>query len=210
MVTKARPRAAVRNADAMRERILRALERIILRDGLSRVGVNALAREAGCDKVLLYRYFGDLDGLYEAYAEQSEFWWTVSELTEGIDPRRTPIAVAMSRLLRRHAEAIRGRAVTLAVLAAELEVRSHLVIALEKVRERRSLELNAWIETHYRLPRGRDVAAIAMLLAVALNYLAVRARRVRVMGGVGIKNDEDWRRILAAADSLIEAVLEQR
>ena len=113
----------------------------------------------------------------------------------------------MKTILRRHADALRGRPVTLAVLAAELADRSPLVVALEVVRERRSLELSAWIDEHYKLPSYQDVEAIGMLLGVAINYLAVRARTIRVMSGVGIATDSDWERIFAAIDSLIEGVM---
>jgi AcrR family transcriptional regulator len=191
----------------MRARILEAVGRMIVRDGLAAIGVNGLAREAGCDKVLIYRYFGDLEGVYSAYAAKSDFWWDVDELTRGIDPSRTPAAEAMTTILRRHAQALRARPVTLAVLAAELVDRTRLVVALEAVRERRALELSAWIGQHYRLPPSADFEAVGMLLGVAINYLAVRARTIRVMGGVKIKTDGDWERIFAAIDSLIDGVL---
>ena len=49
-----------------------------------------------------------------------------------------------------------------------------------------------------------------MLLGVAINYLAVRARKIRVMSGVKIKTDRDWERIFAAMDSLIDRRLAGR
>ncbi|MGD0640234.1 MAG: TetR/AcrR family transcriptional regulator [Roseiarcus sp.] len=193
----------------MRARILAAVGRMIVRDGLAAIGVNALAREAGCDKVLIYRYFHDLEGVYAAYAAQSDFWWNVHDLTHDIDPSRAPAAEAMKTILRRHAEALRARPVTLAVLAAELTQRTRLVVALEAVRERRTLELSAWIGQHYWLPASVDLEAVAMLLGVAINYLAVRARSLRVMGGVEIGTDGDWERIFAALDTLIDGILGQ-
>jgi AcrR family transcriptional regulator len=209
MVTSAPRPAATRDADAMRERILAAIDRIILRDGLSGVGVNALAREAGCDKVLIYRYFGDLDGVHAAYAARSDFWWTIGDLTEGIDPARVPLADALKLILRRHAWAIRARPLTLAVMAAEPLERTALVIALEAVRERRSLDLSRWIVDRYGRPEGVDLEAIGMILGVAVNYLAVRARTIRVMSGVQVQTDEDWERIYAALDAVIDGVLRQ-
>ena len=62
MVTATRNPVSGRDSQAMRRRILDAIGAIAARDGLAAVGVNALAREAGCDKVLIYRYFGDLEG----------------------------------------------------------------------------------------------------------------------------------------------------
>ena len=191
----------------MRERILASVGTMIIRDGLAAVGVNALAREAGCDTVLIYRYFGDMDGVYAAFAAKSDFWWRVADLTRGIDPSRVPLAQAIKMLFRRHAAALRTRPVTLAVLAAELTNRTPLVVALETVRERRSLELSAWISEHYRSPPSVDIAAISMLIGVALNYLAVRARTIRVMSGVNIATDDDWERLFAAIDAVINALL---
>ncbi len=207
MVTSLAKRASARDSDAMRARILAAVGTMIVRDGLSAIGVNALAREAGCDKVLIYRYFGDLEGVWAAYAAQSDFWWSVEELTRGIDPSRLTLPEAMKTILRRHAEGLRARPVTLAVLAAELTNRTRLVVALEAVRERRALELSKWIAERYPPPPAADLEAGGRLIGVAINYLAVRARAIRVMGGVKIRSEADWERILAAVDALIDGVL---
>src|SRR5215469_18094343 len=104
-MVKRKPIASRRDPEETKQRILDALARIILRDGLSAVGINALAREAGCDKVLIYRYFSDLDGVYAAFASSREFWWTVDDLTRDIDPSRTSGPDAMKLFLRRHTEA---------------------------------------------------------------------------------------------------------
>jgi AcrR family transcriptional regulator len=204
MVTKALTPS--RDSDAMRERILDAIGRMIVRDGLASVGINALAREAGCDKVLIYRYFDDLEGAYRAFADRSDFWWTLEDLTDGIDPAKHSATDAIKLLLRRSADAIRARPMTLAVLAAEPVERTPLVVALESVRERRALELGRWMGERFTLPRRVDVAAVTLLLGVALNYLAVRARKIRVMSGVAIKTDKDWERLFAAVDTIVDGV----
>jgi AcrR family transcriptional regulator len=206
MVTLMR-RTDRRDSKAMRARILDAVGVIVLRDGLAGMGINALAREAGCDKVLIYRYFGDLEGVYEAFAAQSDFWWTVETLTAGIEPSQMKLGAAFKLILRRHAEAIRTRPVTLAVLAAETVERTPLVVALETVRERRSLALARWMEQRFTFPADLDAVAISMVLGTAMNYLAVRARNIRVMAGVPIRSHNDWQRIFAAIGTLIDGVL---
>lgn len=201
-----KPIAARRDPEETRARILDALTRIILRDGLSAVGINALAREAKCDKVLIYRYFGDLDGVYAAFASSREFGWTVDELVHGIDPASTSGTDAMKLLLRRHVQAIRARPVTLAVLAEEAANRTPLVIALETVREERALALGEWLEKHLTFPGDVDFPAFSLILSTAATYLAVRARKIRFMSGVPIRTDEDWERLFAAFDALIDAL----
>jgi len=104
--------------------------------------------------------------------------------------------------------AIRSRPVTLAILAAETVERTPLVVALETVRERRGLELATWLQTHLKMPKHLDFWTISMLLASGMTYLAIRARKIRVMGGIQIKTDKDWERIFAAADQVIEIMFQ--
>lgn len=207
MVTKiaANPKPRPRDRAKTEKAILDAVSRLILRDGLSGVGINALAREAGVDKVLIYRYFGDLDGLYRAYAEHGDFWWSVEEMlaaTEGA----TDAADALKRGLRHHAAAMRMRPVTLAVIAAEPANRTALVVALEEVREKRSIELMRMEAKRNGGWGDVDIAAVTALLAAAIDYLAARALKIRVYGGVEIKTDKNWERVLAAVDAMIDGL----
>jgi AcrR family transcriptional regulator len=52
-----------------REQLLDAADRVICRSG-SAVSMDEIAAEAGITKPILYRHFGDKDGLYEALAER--------------------------------------------------------------------------------------------------------------------------------------------
>ena len=45
-----------------------------------------------------------------------------------------------------------------------------------------------------------------MLIGVAINYLAVRARTLDVMSGVRIASDADWQRVFAAIDAIVDAL----
>ncbi|RBP17236.1 TetR family transcriptional regulator [Roseiarcus fermentans] len=207
MVTKVAGTIGARNPAVVRARVLAALGAIIERDGLARLGVNALAREAGCDKVLIYRYFGDLDGVCREFAQSRDFWWTLDDLVQGLDPAGLSRTRALQVLMRRHAAAIRSRPTTLAILAHELTERSTLAIALEEVRETRTLELFAWIGERFDLPAAVDLPAVSLLLGSAVNYLAARGRDVSVMGGVALRSDADWERILSAIDALIAGVV---
>ena len=45
-----------------------AVGKIIREEGFKGLGINRIAKEAGCDKVLIYRYFGSMDGLIEGFS----------------------------------------------------------------------------------------------------------------------------------------------
>jgi AcrR family transcriptional regulator len=206
MVHALRPIASRRNAEETKARILDALGRIIVRDGLGAVGINSLAREAGADKTLIYRYFDGLDGVYRAFAERGEIWHSTAEILGGIDPEHTSLRDAVKLCLRRHAEAIRARPLTLAVLAGELIERTALVEALEAVRDRRGEEIQTWLAEHYALPNDVDVMALSALFTAAINYMALRARRAPVRAGIPISTDEDWERLFASIDRLVDGI----
>ncbi|MEC4017600.1 TetR family transcriptional regulator [Streptomyces sp. H27-D2] len=54
-------------AQRRRKELLEAADRVVLRDGPG-ASMNAIAAEAGITKPILYRHFGDKDGLYRALA----------------------------------------------------------------------------------------------------------------------------------------------
>jgi hypothetical protein len=127
-------------------------------------------------------------------------------MVDGLGPK-TPPAEAMKLLLRRYTEALRARPVTLAVLAEEAANRTPLVIALETIREERGLALNDWIGKNLTLPKNIDFAAISLVFSTATTYLAMRARKIRVMSGIEIRSDANWERIYATMDAMIDAIV---
>lgn len=185
--------------------ILDAIGRLILRDGLAGVGVNALAREAGIDKVLIYRYFGDLDGVYEAYAERGDFWWQIGDMLAATDDA-PDLPSALKLGLRFHAREMRRRPVTLAVMAAETTNRTPLTIALETVREKRSLDLFEQILARYPGSNDIDVAALIGLLSAAIVYLTVRSRSIKHYSGVEVGSMAGWERLFKTVDLMIDGV----
>ena len=57
-------------AEARREQLLDATKAIVARDGFHAVSIEAVAREAGITRPIVYGHFGDLPGLLEALVER--------------------------------------------------------------------------------------------------------------------------------------------
>ncbi len=56
------------------KRLIETVNTIINEEGFSKLGINKIAKVAGCDKVLIYRYFGGLEGLITAWAKKHDFY----------------------------------------------------------------------------------------------------------------------------------------
>ena len=180
---------------------------ILARDGFSHLGINAVADEARTDKALIYRYFGGLPELLEAYAEGASFWPTVEEMAGGSldDLAAMPLLARWEHALHHYIQQLRKRPLTQEILAWELSERNEVTARLEDVRERRGLALSKALARD--VPPGVDVPAIAGLFGSAVHYLLLRARTIRVFNGIDLRTDDGWTRLELAARAMILGAL---
>jgi AcrR family transcriptional regulator len=195
----------VRNRQATEKKILQAVGKLLAGEGFQKFGINAVARQARVDKVLIYRYFGGMPHLLRAYAEAGTYWPSIEEVAGG-DPERLrgkPLHETMAILLCNFSRAIRKRPVTLEILAWETIERNELAKVLEKVREDFSKNL-------FRVFMGgqdvavRELATVVSLLTAGINYLAVRSRKVGRYGNVNLSSEEGWRHLESAILTICE------
>ncbi|MDQ8195032.1 TetR/AcrR family transcriptional regulator [Coraliomargarita sp. SDUM461004] len=55
------------------EKFQNAVLKLVAKEGCSALGINAVSQLAGADKVLIYRYFGDFNGLLQQVAESRQW-----------------------------------------------------------------------------------------------------------------------------------------
>ncbi|PCF93913.1 TetR/AcrR family transcriptional regulator [Vreelandella nigrificans] len=73
----------MRDRKQSEQRLIRALGDIVAKQGFKGLGVDAVARTAGVDKVLIYSYFDGLPNLLKAYGESGDFWPVITEVLDG-------------------------------------------------------------------------------------------------------------------------------
>jgi AcrR family transcriptional regulator len=197
-----------RDRSATRARLIEAVGTILARDGFTALGVNAVARSAGVDKVLIYRYFGGLPGLMEAFGQEGNFWPTIEELADGDVEAfaRLPMDEKLRRLARNFIHGIQTRPLTQEIMAWEMVERNELTIALEVIRENRMLQ---FYEMFFSTPTERvDLVAISAIIGAAISYLVTRSRKIQWYGGVDLQSSAGWERLLIAVDRIIGSVLD--
>jgi len=197
---------AVRDRAQTEARILGAVGVVLARDGFGGLGVNAVAREAGVDKVLIYRYWGGLEELLRAWAGSGRFWPGVDELLAAQPGLLAlPFAERYARFFSHFIATLRARPLTLEILASEVVERNALTAVLESERER-------WGDEATRVLGGSEFASrdalrgITILLVSGVQYLLIRARKIRIFGGIDITSDAGWRELEAAVRTMAEAL----
>jgi len=200
-----------RDKGATRRRLLEAVGTLLARDGFGALGVNAVAREAGVDKVLIYRYYGGMPDLLRAYGESGDFWPSIEEVI-GDDPSalmELSLSERWSLGLSRYARALRQRPVTQEILAWEQVEQNELTQILQQARER-------WFEelmSHFPSDAGStdaDLVSTILLIVSTIHYLVVRSRLQPDFSGLAIGTDEGWGHIDTVIATMFDRTLKPR
>jgi AcrR family transcriptional regulator len=172
------------------QRLLDAVGALLLEQGFPALGINSVARRAGCDKVLIYRYFGGFDELLLAFAETTTLWWEVDEIiTENAaDCATIALPDFLQRLLNRYVAALEARPLALEIMAWEMSEQNNLTRHLAGIRSERGMQLVKLIRNYYRQP-NIDIGGILGVFGAAINYLVIRTRKQSQQ----YKTEEWWR-----------------
>jgi AcrR family transcriptional regulator len=196
-----RSAARPRNREDTEALLVDAAARVVARDGLTGFGVNAIAREAGADKALIYRYFGDLDGLAEALGRRSDLWLGEAPAVPPDASYRDALWILFTAYLRtlRHSEFLRQ------ALIIELSNSEGLSDALARARSeaaQRWFRLSVGART---ASSGIDAPAINAIMIAALHHLAMAAASQGKFAGLPLKTSDDWTRVEEAFHTLLIA-----
>lgn len=93
-LTRSRPRTENKFIDAVVD--------LLRESGCGSLGINSIAQRAGADKVLIYRYFKDLNGLLEQVACEIEWLPEPVALLPQTEREPRPILQAILEALRRY------------------------------------------------------------------------------------------------------------
>jgi len=125
-----------RNRKATMERILHGAVEVIISRGFMDFGVNRVARAAGCDKVLMYRYFKNLNGVFRALADRAEFFPSAQMfLARYDDPDDVP-GQRLTSMMNGYISEIEARPLTRQSLRWMAVTRNPLVDAVRTERDR--------------------------------------------------------------------------
>ncbi|MBY0583690.1 MAG: TetR/AcrR family transcriptional regulator [Sphingomonas sp.] len=194
MVSVANASRIKRDRAGTEDGIVEAAKLVLAEEGFSAFGINAIARRAGCDKQLIYRYFGGLDGLVDAIGNDlADLFQELME--EPGDSASVTYAAFVEHLVLALLTAFRRSDLLLRIAAWEVLDPSPVTRRLADVRGR---ALGAWIQARrgsLAVPGGVDSGAINAVLIAAVQHLALSARAVGGFSGVALDSDADWQRI---------------
>lgn len=197
-----------KNRKATEQILLDTVGKIVGEKGFSAIGVNVVAEEAGVSKMLIYRYFGGLQGLIGAWVLSKSYWvedtssWE-SELDQL--PSKAPIIRnAMKEMFRAQWNGLLEEPLRRELLrwfiAEENPVSRK---AMEQIETRGREITRSFLE---RIETTEDIDAINALLIGGSYYLSLIADRVDVFNGVPLGDPQGQERLYAAMDGIFDRI----
>ncbi|GAB2538411.1 TetR/AcrR family transcriptional regulator [Spirosoma aerophilum] len=193
-----------RNRAETTERIITALEQLLAEQGTDGINITLLAEKANVSKVLIYRYFGNLDGLLEYYIKMGRIiphynsgWLEQIRPTQEKDLAATwsNNALQLFRTMRASPTArellktaVQGDSVMANVVSSSID--SELANLVNQL---------SFVE-------GSDHDAISAVVLGGLSYLTVLAQLDRSAIGLHLRDETDWLRVEKAVKMIYTAL----
>lgn len=184
------------------EAILDAFERVVARDGFRGLGPTAIMNEAGLGKPLLYRYFGDLPGLIEAWGERRGMWPGDATFLGSLSADQDP-AEQLKASLGALAAHLHRNPVRLEILAEELTPDTSISPLLSRIRQGRQSGHERLFPPDHPL-RRRENFRLNHVLFAALTYFALRSRTAPRLQGIDLDSEEGWEDTLRMIYEIID------
>ena len=174
------------------KRLLEAVSRVIEDEGFTKIGINRIARQAQCDKVLIYRYFGGLDGLLVAWAKQYDFYsFAYSEFINQIEQAETSnLGEIIKAVLLKQLEYFKDKQLMQELYVWELSGNSSFR-AIQVEREKNGYKLQ--LELEKRLGDScRDCNFHITIIIAAINHIILFTRQYNMFNGIDFSKPEAW------------------
>ena len=189
----------MKDRELTERKILDAVGSIIASDGFESVGINVVAQRAGVSKMLIYRYFGGLNGLLSKYLLQKDFWVNTNMNIE----KSSDISGSLKQLFREQIRQLRNDIILQRLHRWELSTENQAIRLLREKREQNGNELIRSVSelTH---SSSAEIASLASIISAAISYLVQREKQNPVYNGIDLNNDRGWEQIVGGIDLIID------
>lgn len=188
-----------RNRETTEKRLLDTVSEMVAENGFETIGVNAIANKSGVSKILIYRYFGSVEGLLAAYLHQNDFW---INYPKSISPEQT-LPEFVKAMFHGQLRQLRENPTLRKLYRWELSSNNALIINLRKQREKAGIDL---INEVCRVSgkTKENIASVATIISTSIAYLMMFSDVCPDYNGLRLDEDKGWKSIENGIDELID------
>ncbi|WP_080053875.1 TetR/AcrR family transcriptional regulator [Spirosoma aerolatum] len=193
-----------RNRAKTTQRIVEALEDVIAEYGLEGVGVNRVAEKANVSKVLIYRYFGGMEGLLEYYVKMGKLFpvFTPAVLDQIRPLHESDVARIWYRQVIQTYRYFRTFKAAREILKASVIENDSIASTTTRAQDEEMTRLVSQLS----FVKGADTQAVSAVILGAMNYLTIMAQNDNTMISIDLRSEEGWQRIENAVKTIYIAL----
>ena len=192
-----------RDREATERRLLDTIGKMIAEDGFEKIGINAIATQSNVSKILIYRYFGSVEGLMAAYIKQYDFW-----LNFPLEyPNREELPLVVKRMFQGQIEQLRNNPTLKRLYRWELSCNNDMIVKLREQREKVGVNLVKKVSELTGHPQN-EIAVMASLLTASITYLVMLEDFCPIYNGIPLNENSGWEQINEGIELFINKVFQ--
>ena len=192
-----------RDREATERRLLDTIGKMIAEDGFEKIGINAIATQSNVSKILIYRYFGSVEGLMAAYIKQYDFW-----LNFPLEyPNREELPLFVKRMLQGRSEQLVNNPTLKRLYRWELSCNNDMIVKLREQREKVGVNLVKKVSELTGHPQN-EIAVMASLLTASITYLVMLEDFCPIYNGIPLNENSGWEQINEGIELFINKVFQ--
>jgi len=196
----------MRDKEQSKRKLINAVAEVFKNEGYTGLGVNKIARLAGTDKKLIYRYFGSFERLVEAYVVETDYWMRfVDQLNElKVPENMAEMKRLLGYVLKNQFLYFYEDKEMQQLIFWELAAKSDLMRSIHQTREVRGQQLLEMTDRYLEKEKV-NFRAIAALLVGGIYYMILHTRNNGSMfSDIDLSKPDGRHDILNAIDVILE------
>lgn len=167
----------MKDKELTKRKLVDAVGNIIRKSGFTGIRISKIAREAGVDRKLVYRYFGNIDNLIETYITENDYWMLFAEHLRKLskDMESANSKTIITQILQELFKFFYHEKEMQELILMELSGASTMMRSIHNARESLGQQFFEMTDEHFE---GSDVnfRAVAALLVGGIYYMILHTR----------------------------------
>ncbi len=192
-----------RTTQQVKDDIINAVGNVIEKQGISKLGVESVAAEAGMDKAMLYRHYKDFNDILKNYIEQEDFWVNILNKQTGV-LATDDLIHHISQLIESQFAEILKNVKLQELIKWELVDKNHLMKDISQKRENLAKDLLAMVESSFPYKNISSNSLLAIITA-GVYYLVIH-KDISTFCGVDLNKNNHKKAFLSDLKWLIQRI----
>jgi AcrR family transcriptional regulator len=201
----------MKNREETKRRLVEAVAEIFRNEGYAGLGVNKVAKLAGVDKKLIYRYFGGFEQLVESYVVETDYWMQFADHMRQLSVPRDlqETKKLISHVLKNQFLYFYSDKEMQQLILWELSTNSSLMRSIHRTRETMGQQLLELTDPYFAEIK-LSFRAVAALLVGGIYYTILHTRHNGGMfSDVNLATDSGRQDMLNAIEQLVDLVFDK-